>query len=154
MLSSRYMQQSFQEAIDRIMRRHGEYAPDAYHFIRHALDFASRTLNKTAENPHLTAEELYMGSCAYATSEYGPLAAQVWEFWGINSSSDIGNIVYNLIEAGVFGKQKGDSREQFDGLPSPEFILNTPFCPCMEDILDTIDLMEKAFQEEEDDEEA
>lgn len=120
---------SFEEAVDDIVRRHPDYAPDAYTFMRTALDETSRKLAKRAEAPHLTAEELYLGFCSYALEEYGPLAAAVVEHWGINSSADVGSIVYNLIEAGVFGKQDGDTREQFDALIPPARLLNAPFEP-------------------------
>ncbi len=120
---------SFEEAVDNIVRRHPDYAPDAYAFMRAALDETSRKLAKRAEAPHLSAEELYLGFCTYALEEYGPLAAAVLEHWGINSSSDVGSIVYNLIEAGVFGKQDGDTREQFDNLIAPTQLLNAPFEP-------------------------
>ena len=43
------------------------------------------------------------------------------------SASDFGNIVYNLIEVGIFGKQKGDTREQFDELPNLSSVLNAPY---------------------------
>lgn len=122
---------SFEDAVDAILRKHPEYAPDAYDFMREALEATSRDMAEAEErtSPHLSAYELYMGFCAYALSEYGPLAAAVMEHWGIDSSSDVGNIVYNLIEVGVFGKQAGDTREQFDNLCPLRTVLDTPYLP-------------------------
>ena len=34
--------------------------------------------------------------------------------WGVHSTSDIGEIVYNLIEAGLMRKSANDRREHFD----------------------------------------
>lgn len=118
---------SFEDAVDAVLRKHPEYAPDAYDFMREALDETSRRFAAGRSNPHLSAEELYMGFCAYALSEYGPMAAAVMEHWGVESSSDVGNIVYNLIEVGVFGKQSGDTREQFDNLMPLQDILDAPY---------------------------
>ncbi len=123
------MPQSFEDAVDIIMSKHPEYAPDAYHFMRTALDSASRRFNKTAENPHLSAEELYLGFCAALLEEYGPLAKAVAEHWGITKSADVGAIVYNLIEVGVFGRQESDTQAQFNNLRSLDGLLNEPYLP-------------------------
>lgn len=121
------MPQSFEDAVDEIMKRHPEYAPDAYAFMRTALDSASRRFGKTDANPHLSAEELYLGFCAAALEEYGPLAKAVTEHWNILSSADVGAIVYNLIEVGVFGRQEGDTQAQFDNLRPIAELLDEPY---------------------------
>lgn len=121
------MPKSFAEAINAILNRHTEYAPDAYEFMRQALDYTMEQQATDAKTRHLDAKELYFGTCSYALEQYGTLAGEVLSFWGVTSSSDIGNLVYNLIEVGVFGKQEGDSREQFDDLPDMGQLLLTPF---------------------------
>ena len=45
----------------------------------------------------------------------------------MTESSHVGDLVYNLIEVGVFGKQEGDRREQFDGLTPVATLLNAPY---------------------------
>lgn len=109
------------------MSKHPEYAPDAYDFMRQALDFTVEQQPAEKKNKHLNAMELYLGMCAYALEQFGTMAADVLNFWGLSNSSDVGNVVYNLIEVGVFGKQEGDTREQFDNLPDMEKILMEPF---------------------------
>lgn len=121
------MKQSFERAVEILTERYPQYTEEAYEFMRAGLDAASDRFCKDDKSPHLSARELYLGACAYALEEYGPMAAKVLEFWRIKSSSDFGNIVYNLIEVGVFGKQKGDSREQFDELPELRLILDAPY---------------------------
>jgi uncharacterized repeat protein (TIGR04138 family) len=121
------MQQSFEKVIETLVERYPQYTEEAYEFMRAGMDAAADRFCKDDKSPHLSARELYLGACAYALEEYGPLAARVLEFWGIKSSRDFGNIVYNLIEVGVFGKQKGDSPEQFDALPDLQQVLNTPY---------------------------
>ncbi len=121
------MQYSFEDAVDSILAKHPEYSSEAYSFMRQALEAASEQFNKGKESPHLSAEELYLGAAAYAIDEYGPLASLVLSRWGIHHSKDIGAIVYNLIEVGVFGKQEGDSREQFDKLQPLSELLDAPY---------------------------
>ena len=121
------MQYSFEDAVETILAHHPEYTAEAYSFMRQALDVATEQFHKESSSPHLSAEELYLGACAYALDEYGPLARLVLARWGIATSEDVGAIVYNLIEVGVFGKQEGDSPEQFDGLRSLAEILDAPY---------------------------
>jgi uncharacterized repeat protein (TIGR04138 family) len=121
------MAYSFEDAVEQILQKNDDYPADAYFFIRAALDATVEKCRKPAENPHLSAEELYFGFCAYALEEYGPLAQAVMEQWNVLTSSDVGNLVYNLIEVGVFGKQEGDRREQFDNLTPVDSLLNAPY---------------------------
>lgn len=95
--------------------------------MRAGLEHASAHYGKDEKATHLTAEQLYAGACSYALSEYGPLAYKVLTFWGIRDSRDFGAVVYNLIEVGVFGKQKGDKQEEFDNMIPLEAILNAPY---------------------------
>ena len=121
------MAYSFEDAVEQILQKNEYYPADAYFFIRAALDATVEKCRKPAENPHLSAEELYFGFCAYALEEYGPLALAVMEQWNIDTSSDVGNLVYNLIDVGVFGKQEGDRRDQFDNLTPVFILLNAPY---------------------------
>ena len=121
------MAYSFEDAVEQILQKNEDYPADAYFFIRAALDATVEKCRKPAENPHLSAEELYFGFCAYALEEYGPLALAVMEQWNIATSSDVGTLVYNLIEVGVFGKQDGDRQEQFDNLTPVSLLLDAPY---------------------------
>ncbi len=122
------MHHSFEEAVDKIIQQHGEYAPDAYDFLRQAMNTSTQQGKETGPR-HLSAEELYMRVCILALEEYGPMARTVLNYWGINSGRDIGNIVFHLIEVGVFGKQEDDSIEQFHHLPRLSQLLDAPYLP-------------------------
>ncbi|HSJ04949.1 MAG TPA: Minf_1886 family protein, partial [Verrucomicrobium sp.] len=59
--------------------------------------------------------------------QFGPMAAFVIADWGLTCSEDVGNMVYNLIGVGYFGKNETDSVEDFsDGVALME-ALNRPF---------------------------
>ena len=71
------MAQSFEDAVEHILQKTDEYPADAYYFIRAALDATVEKCRKPAENPHLSAEELYSGFCAVSTllnAPYEPLS--------------------------------------------------------------------------------
>ncbi len=48
--------------------------------------------------------------------QFGLLAATVFGHWGVRSTSDIGDIVYHLIDAGDLEKTPSDSRSDFDNV--------------------------------------
>ena len=50
------------------------------------------------------------------TRQFGSLAATVLCHWGVTSTSDIGDIVYNLIAAGDLEKTPSDSRSDFNAV--------------------------------------
>lgn len=63
---------------------------------------------------HITGQVLCETMRDLALRRYGMMAISVWNHWGVRSTSDIGNVVYNLIEAGELQKNQGDSRTDFD----------------------------------------
>jgi uncharacterized repeat protein (TIGR04138 family) len=91
------------------------YAPDAYFFVREALDYTVKSLNKPTDGPkrHVSGRELLDGIRAYALNEYGPLSLRVLHNWGVTRTEDFGEIVFHLVEAGRLGKTDSDTREDF-----------------------------------------
>ncbi len=120
---------SFEAAVERLVERRPEWKAEAYFFLRSAMDAASERFAAGRPNKHLSAEELYMGCCACALDEYGPLARLVLESWGVREASDIGSLVYNLIGENIFSAQPGDTKEQFDDLPCLADLLDAPYLP-------------------------
>lgn len=101
----------FWEAVRKICQNEGRYKPEAFRFVMEALDYA---LSRLDEHRHITAAELLDGVAAYAKNRYGLLAHTVLAAWGIEKASDVGRIVYHLVEAGVLKKQESDKFEDFD----------------------------------------
>ena len=69
---------------------------------------------KTGELGHVSGAELCESVRRLGLRQFGSLAAPVFGHWGVRSTSDIGDIVYNLIEAGDLEKTPADSRADFD----------------------------------------
>jgi len=120
-----------EEAVAIIRRRDSRYDPDAYAFLRDALDHTVRSKREEEgdENPHLTGRELLFGFRDLALDEFGPMAATVLEIWGLTSSEDVGEMVFQLIEMGAFGKSDDDSREDFREVFTFEEAFREPFQP-------------------------
>ena len=49
----------------------------------------------------------------FALEQFGSLSRTVLEYWGIYKTEDIGEIVFNLVEAGLLNKQDSDCKADF-----------------------------------------
>jgi len=67
-----------------------------------------------ATERHLTGQQLCEAIRQYALEQYGYMAKVVLNNWGVRSTGDFGEIVYNLIGIGMMKKSKTDSREDFE----------------------------------------
>src|SRR5215831_17155964 len=105
----------FAEALDSIVRSDPRYQRDAYVFLRDALDFTTKRQKKAKGTSvrHVAGPELLEGLRQYALKEFGPMVVTVLSYWGIRSCEDVGNMVFNLIGAGIFGKTEEDSIDDF-----------------------------------------
>jgi uncharacterized repeat protein (TIGR04138 family) len=103
------------EIEDKIIRKKdGRYLVGGYLFIMRALDFLMEKIVAQSKNKrHVSGKELSGAVRELALEEYGPTAKLVLSHWGINETGDIGNIVYNLIEVGLMGKNESDRLEDF-----------------------------------------
>jgi uncharacterized repeat protein (TIGR04138 family) len=109
------MQKSFQEVVERIVEQDPRYDKAAYDFIKEVLEFTIKQTkqNQGETNVHVTGAQLMEGFRQYANKEFGPLASTVLDHWNIRSSEDVGEIVFNLINAGVFGRAESDQISDF-----------------------------------------
>ncbi len=104
----------FGEKLDLIVQQDSRYDREAYHFLRDALDYTVKQRKKAREGgEHVTGQQLLEGIRQFAIKMYGPMVPTVFEYWGIQRCDDFGEMVYNFIREGVFGKTDTDSIEDF-----------------------------------------
>ena len=99
--------------MDRIRLREARYDERAYLFVLAALEFCQQRL---PERRHLTGRELAIGCRDLALARYGVLARTVLEHWGLRDSSDIGEIVFTLVELEMLMSQPNDTKDEFIGV--------------------------------------
>jgi uncharacterized repeat protein (TIGR04138 family) len=121
----------FEQSVVSIMKRDRRFDPQAYFFLKDALDF---TLKRIAEGNngkarHVSGPELLAGCRDFALEEYGPMAATLMSEWGVRKCQDLGDMVFHLIEEQVFGKQDSDRKEDFSEVFDFEDSLVSPFVP-------------------------
>lgn len=108
-----------------IFEEDDRFALPAYYFVFSALQYAHDELKlgqpdepdeemEEEESRHVTGQELCEAIRLYAQDQFGYMAQCVLNSWGIYSTSDFGDIVYNLIRHGKMKKTENDRREDFD----------------------------------------
>ena len=132
---------NFRDELARIIASDPRYSIEAYAFVLEALNHAKHqklkakgrerdkerskepddeglpsqsSSKKSRVSGHVTGSVLCEAVRKLALRQYGLLAATVLNHWGVRSTSDIGDIVYNLIDAGDLEKTPSDSRSDFD----------------------------------------
>jgi uncharacterized repeat protein (TIGR04138 family) len=125
------MQRSFNEVVEQIIENDSRYGKDAYIFLKDALEYTikQRKRGKVETGSHVNAAELLDGLRQHALKEFGPMVMTVFEYWGIRTSADVGQMVFNLISAGVFGKTESDSVDDFDRALDFHLAFVAPFEP-------------------------
>ena len=133
---------SLRNQLPRIIACDPRFPVEAYAFVLESLDHAriqklkamgrgasdkpptpapgkGRSRPRGRRNPrvsHVTGRELCDSVRKLALGQYGLLAATVLGHWGIRSTSDIGDIVYNMIATGDLEKTPSDSRADFNNV--------------------------------------
>ena len=103
------------QAMRNLLEEDTRFKLEAYQFIREALQYAQEHMDmfetagaaeavgggaadSTSRPPkHVTGQQLCEACRQYAIEQYGYLAKIVLASWGIHSTSDFGELVYNLI---------------------------------------------------------
>lgn len=120
----------FDQAVKSIRSRDPRFEVEAYQFLSEALNQSVIELKEESKpNRHVTAEELLLGFRDLALKEYGPMAITLLNEWGLYTTSDIGTMVFQLIDEGVFGKQDSDQPEDFCDVYDFHKAFTKPYLP-------------------------
>lgn len=103
----------FFKIIEQVVEKDPRYKPETYLFLMAALNF---TVSKLEKPRHVTGQELLEGIRLYAIEQFGPLARTVLEHWGVYTTEDFGNIVFNMIDVKLLSKTEEDSMDDFKGV--------------------------------------
>ena len=92
----------FEEAVELVVEKDPTYDRGAYVFLRESLDFTVKNSSSRSgsDDRHVSGVELLNGFRDFALQEFGPMASTVLSEWGLHQSSDVGAMVFNLVEVG------------------------------------------------------
>jgi uncharacterized repeat protein (TIGR04138 family) len=120
-----------------VLARDPRYTIHAYAFVFEALEFTkglkkrshgrARGAGRAAPSRHVSGRDLCEGARRLALEQYGLMAMTVLGLWGIRSTSDVGEIVYNLIASGDLERSPNDSRSDFDNVFNFEDVFRRKF---------------------------
>jgi uncharacterized repeat protein (TIGR04138 family) len=114
---------TFHAGLAEVVQRDPRYAYEAYEFLYEALNHTQKMLGRlpageeaqggAERQHHVSGPELLAGIRDLALREFGLMARTVFHLWGIKSTDDFGEIVFNLVEAGLMNKTDEDTRHDF-----------------------------------------
>ncbi len=108
------MERDRDEVIRAIVRRDPRFSAEAYAFLLEALDFTITRRGKGRK--HVCGSELLDGFRDLAVQTFGFLARAVLVEWGVRTTDDVGDLVFDLIEEDLLQKTADDRREDFHDL--------------------------------------
>lgn len=101
----------FIQRMARILKNDRSYSEEAYLFVMAAL---GRAIENLQEPRHITGHELLRFIHEEAETQFGPMAATVFEHWGLKNSLDFGHIVFKMVHEGILSKTETDTLDDFN----------------------------------------
>ena len=117
-----------------IVNQDSRYPVEVYWFVREALAFAADSMELESEGfddaetdletqmhrarreRHLTGQQLCEAIRQYSLNQFGYMAKVVLMNWNIDKTDCFGDIVYNMISAGLMKKSSRDKRAHFNSV--------------------------------------
>ena len=116
---------SLRHDLAKVLAADARYTVDAYAFVFESLEHAKSSRRKrertsvrdrpkpVQRSRHVNGRELCESVRRLALDHYGYMAMTVLMLWGIRSTRDVGEIVFNLIASGELKKTHADSKADF-----------------------------------------
>jgi len=101
---------NFLKIVEEIVAKDPCYKVEAYDFVMGALNYIQSKLDRPRQ---VTGRELLEGVREYGLERFGLMTRTVFENWGVRRTEDFGNIVFNMVDAGLLAKTEEDSIEDF-----------------------------------------
>ena len=96
-----------------LLSKDSRYKIEAYFFVLAALEY---TREDTGKPKHVTGPELLEGIRKFGLEQYGIMTKTVFESWGVKTTNDFGQIVFNMVNAEVLSKTEEDKIEDFENV--------------------------------------
>lgn len=129
--SYRVSQLSFVATVKKICQTEARFSPAAYEFVRRSLDHALERLGRKGQKrpAHVRGEELLESFRALALKDFGPMAKTVLNDWGIFNCTEVGQVVFQLVQHGILGKSDTDKIDDFQEIYTFTEAFDNPFLP-------------------------
>jgi len=98
------------DVLVKLQKRNERFDERAYLFVLAGIECLQSRL---PERRHVSGAEVTLACKDLALEQYGLMAREVLEHWGIRETADFGRIVYALVDIGLLVTQPGDKIEDF-----------------------------------------
>ena len=98
------------KVVESIASQKGVFRPEAYFFVLQALETAMARQDK---QKHISGADLLDLIRELGQDQYGPMTGDVFNSWGVRSTTDFGRIVFHLVDRKLLRKRKQDSLADF-----------------------------------------
>ena len=98
------------DTFDDIVAKDSRYNARAYALLLDVVHYLSGE-----DGRHVSGEDILDEFKERALDQYGPLTYTVLTEWGLQSTEDIGEMMFNLTDSKRIGKDDDDSPESFTG---------------------------------------
>ncbi|MBI4245157.1 MAG: hypothetical protein HY606_13795 [Planctomycetes bacterium] len=105
---------SLYKKLKEIIEKDNRYNMQSYIFVLQALDYTIENIIK--EKRHISGSELLLGIKKLGIKQFGGLARMTFNLWGIRTTNDFGNIVFNMVNSNLLGKTDQDNIKDFDNV--------------------------------------
>ena len=96
--------------LNKLCKEDRRFKEEGYLFVMASL---GRALKGLDEPRHISGFDLLKAIREEAEEQFGPMAATVFNHWGVKNSLDFGLIVFNMVREGILSKTEGDKLEDF-----------------------------------------
>ncbi|MCM8536794.1 MAG: hypothetical protein NE334_12730 [Lentisphaeraceae bacterium] len=119
------------KAVEEILQRDKRFCEDAYFFMNEAVLFSAEYFSKPefGNGRHLSGPELLDGIREFTLSEFGTMSFSVLRRWGVQTTLDIGHIIFNLIDARILSASPEDKLGDFNEVYDFHSAFVKPFEP-------------------------
>jgi uncharacterized repeat protein (TIGR04138 family) len=109
---------AFRVKLEEICESDPRFSFEAHEFILKSLQKALTSNGRPRRcGEHINASQVVNSVCTRARKEWGSDAPTQLKRLGIESSSDVGEIIFLLVKNQCLGKDPEDKQSDFDGLP-------------------------------------
>ncbi len=119
---------AFSSVLNEIIKEDPRYAIDSYFFVQEAVAYTIESVSGQGTR-HVSGAELLEGIRRYGLEQFGPLAKEVFEEWGISRTKDFGNIVFNMIGYRLLRARPEDKIEDFIDVFDFQEVFATVYVP-------------------------
>jgi len=118
------------KTIEEIAAEDGRYNAQALKFVYEGLGATIQKIKEAQDEDqphHITGAELSKGLAQLAIERWGRLSRMVLNRWGVNTTRDLGEIVYLMINHKWMTAQEADTIEDFDNVFDFEKVFEKQF---------------------------